>query len=147
LEEAKTIAAGLRTAIVNGEYPPTPQTAEVPAAPVTLKAAADRFLEGVPLLKGKNQGKARGANDRQKLAALCGWTPAGHDRPLGELAAGSVTEDLYEAFIQRLRDAGRAASTVSNYIHGRTNDHCERDTVARAELTRRTGRDAGGSAA
>jgi hypothetical protein len=54
LNDAKTIAASLHTAIVNGEYPPKPQPAEVPAAPVTLRTAADRFLESVPVLKGKN---------------------------------------------------------------------------------------------
>jgi hypothetical protein len=73
LDDAKTIAANLRTAIVNGEYPLAPQATEAPAVPVTLRTAADRFLEGVPVLKGKNQGKARGKNDRQKFAALCAW--------------------------------------------------------------------------
>ena len=113
LDEAKTIAANLRTAIVNGDYPPPPQTTEALAAPVTLRTAADRFLKAVPVLKGKNQGKPRGFNERQKLLAFCAWTPAGHSAPLGELEAGAVTEDVYEAFVQRLRDHGRAAGTVS----------------------------------
>jgi integrase len=116
LDEAKTIAANLRTAIVNGEYPPAPQATEAPAAPVTLRTAADRFLEGVPVLKGKNQGKARGVNDRQKLAALCAWTPVGVSAPLGDHLPSALTEDVLEAFVAHLRDAGPAASTVNKYI-------------------------------
>lgn len=81
LEDAKTTAANLRSAIVNGEYPPKAQPTETPAAPVTLRTAADRFLEAVPVLKGKNQGRARGFNERQKLMALCAWTPAGQSGP------------------------------------------------------------------
>jgi integrase len=116
LDDAKTIAANLRTAIVNGEYPPTPQAAQAPAALVTLRAAADRFLEGVPILKGKNHGKTRGANDQQMLAALCAWTPVGVSAPLGDHLPSALTEDVLEAFVAHLRDAGRAASTVNKYI-------------------------------
>ena len=116
LDEAKTIAANLRTAIVNGEYPPAPRAVETPAAPVTLRTAADRFLESVPVLKGKNQGKARGINDHQMLATLCGWTPGGAFVALGEHLPSGLTEDVLEAFVMHLRDAGRAASTVNKYI-------------------------------
>ncbi len=116
LDEAKTIAANLRTAIVNGEYPPAPRAVETPAAPVTLRTAADRFLESVPVLKGKNQGKARGINDHQMLATLCGWTPEGASVALGEHLPSALTEDVLEAFVMHLRDAGRAASTVNKYI-------------------------------
>jgi hypothetical protein len=116
LDEAKTVAANIRTAIVNGEYPPKPQPAETPAAPVTLRTAADRFLEGVPVLKGKNQGKARGTNDHQMLAALCTWTPGGATAPLGEHSPSALTEDVLEAFVTHLRTVGRAASTVNKYI-------------------------------
>jgi integrase len=70
----------------------------------------------VPVLSGKNQGKARGTNDRQMLAALCAWTPVGASVPLGEHAAASLTEDVLEAFVAHLRAAGRAASTVNKYI-------------------------------
>jgi len=116
LEEAKTLAAELRTAVKDGKYPPTPQPPIPEAAIVTFRTAAGRFLEGVPVLRGKNHGQARGKNDRQMIGTLCAWVPSGATIPLGEHAASAVTEDAFEAFVGSLRERGRAASTTNKYI-------------------------------
>jgi integrase len=116
IDDAKTIAAGLRTQIAAGEYPPKPTEATPPAAVVTFAVAAHRFLTSVPVLRGKNQGKPRGKNDGQRIATLCAWTPQGDAMTLGQYPAAGVTEDLLEAFVTHLRARGRAAGTVTKYL-------------------------------
>jgi integrase len=116
LEDAKTIAAELRTAVANGTYPP--RVAEpIEAAPVvTLRIAAERWLATVPLLRGKNQGKPRAGNDAHKVAALCNWTPAGgSEQPLGNYPVAAITEDLYEGFVVSLHE-GRQPATVGKFV-------------------------------
>ena len=112
LEEAKGLAATLRAAVDAGTYPPT-VIAQESVEVATFAVAANRFLASVPILRGKNQGKARGENDLIMVERLCAWTPPGASKPLGEHAACSVTADVYEAFIGFLRGQGRAASTLS----------------------------------
>jgi hypothetical protein len=115
LDDAKTHAAQIRTAIKAGTFRPKPEPVSAPVV-VTFAIAAERFLGTVPILRGKNQGKARGENDRQKVAALCAWTPPSGLVPLGNHPAGSVTGDVLEAFVAHLREQGRAAATVTKYI-------------------------------
>ena len=115
IEEAKSIAATLRGAVDAGTYPPSSVSPE-PIEAVTFATAASRFLESVPILRGKNQGKLRGRNDAQLIKGLCAWTPPGSAVPLGQHPPRAVTEHGYEAFTAHLRQLGRAASTVSSYI-------------------------------
>jgi integrase len=117
LDDAKTIAAELRSAIASGTYPPKPATGSaVDPVAVTFKTAAERFVEGVPILRGKNAGQARGGRELQKINAICAWKPAGSDTALGDYAVTAISEDMLEGFITSLRQDGRAASTVNKYV-------------------------------
>ena len=97
LEDAKALAVTLRGAVNAGTYPPPPTQTAAPIETVTFQSAASRFLESVPIQRGKNQGKPRGTNDAHLVGRLTAWTPPGASAPLGQHAAGSVTEDVYQA--------------------------------------------------
>jgi integrase len=50
------------------------------------------------------------------MGKLCAWTPPAASTPLGQHSPADVTEDVLQAFTANLREQGRAASTVTNYI-------------------------------
>jgi len=116
LEDAKTIAAELRTAVANDTYPPQAQSSRESAPAVTYQIAAERWLAHVPLLRGKNRGNARSYNDRHKIDAICAFVPAGRTHSIGTHEAASVTEDMFEEFIAHMRGKGRSPATTGKHV-------------------------------
>ena len=87
-----------------------------PIAVVTFADCGGSVLEDGADPEGQEPGQAardeRSADDRQAVRL----DASGASAPLGQHSPADVTEDVLEAFTAHLREQGRAASTVSNYI-------------------------------
>jgi integrase len=62
------------------------------------------------------RGKPASAGEKSYLSRLKAFSPSGADRPLGEMALNTITEDALELFFAHLRTEGRAASTRNKYV-------------------------------
>lgn len=104
---------GVRDEIRAGTFRPGQEAAESATRPLTFEEFGETFIERYSKAREKRSWKQDELlHDRISAAVVGVGTRRG---PLGDKPLSSVTGDDVEAFLQGLRQDGRAASTYNHY--------------------------------